>query len=497
MLDKGKRGKKTMIYKARILVYLCLTLSILSIHAKVNFKSSESTFKIAQGAHLILDNPIDSIIGKVIRGLDAEISGSLLGFNNGFYEDFHSSQQLVGDFQPDIIDCVFLNGDKALKGINGQVFAPMVIVEGENNRIEGKVFFGHDIEMFDSASSLTLAMINRCNKNINLNGGIVFLEEDLHFIDNMSFVGSGLIKANNHSIVFGAQPITLSQPLTFEAAADLTMDCNMIISTTLTFSGYNIINGNHNLFTFGDDGHIVIDRDSTLELRHIQIRGLRDHKIRCVDNTGKILLHDSELGLSGNHSFTLGSFALEGELSMFGDYVYAYQTTMTSTIMDHSLIHCEGNFTFSYDPADGNRHLLAFADSTAQIVFKKSNLHVTKGGLQVTKGSVFFDDIARCAVEGDGRIIVGNGTASDDFYMNFSDGSRLELTQGTLDYRNTQTSSIDMSTVNSMIRINGGAIFSLDHSINLGPGRLQFMDNAVLTRPIGVDVNGSVEFLQS
>ena len=93
------------------------------------------------------------------------------------------------------------------------------------------------------------------------------------------------------------------------------------------------------------------------------------------------------------------------------------------------------NITFSYVPAVALNNLIIFEDQTSVLFFNGGRLHVGFSGLQMTKGTIAFDNhtifSSDAAVQSEG-IFFGDGVAANDPFISFSPFSTLELRSGYL-----------------------------------------------------------------
>ena len=227
--------------------YLFISLFIPSnCVAKINVKKSSSTIHVADGAGFIEDGKISDFKGKLIKDSGGTVSGGTITFNNGTYDDSGNKVKMTGELNLDAIKEIVLNGNEIFKGKRGSVVEKLKI-KGKKNRLEGLLQLTNLIELFDKEATMTCALQGRVPCNIALNGGSIFLEEDLHFVDDSFFTGSGIIKVNKRKVKFGSKEITCDASIYFDDACDVELNANMHLSETWTFSGTNILLGNNKI----------------------------------------------------------------------------------------------------------------------------------------------------------------------------------------------------------------------------------------------------------
>jgi len=262
-----------------------------TVVATITFRSGTSVLQASSGASITLDTNIPNCNGTIIKKTGGIFKGQHIVFNNGFIEeDAHNAHNISGTLQP-AAATIILDGHKTYHGLKGKSLQGILVSNGDN-RIEGDIQLGQNIVFTDSTASLTCALLRSLSQNIALNGGTLFLEENLDFIDGKRISGSGTIKANKRRVSFGSQQLPWDASIYFDGANDLAFNSDFIIATTLTFSGSSVINGHGHHLVFGADGHIMIERGSTLELYNLEVQNIAQNSIILLDSASKLVLHD-------------------------------------------------------------------------------------------------------------------------------------------------------------------------------------------------------------
>ncbi len=461
------------------------TISSVGLLANVTFRSRSSTLQFDEGSNFILDKKIHECQGSIIRNSGATISGQDIVFNGGILETEGNRFRLTGTFRATDQENIILNGNKTFRGIAGKA-VQSITVSNKDNRIEGDLILDNALLLQDSNTTLTCALIRRFSQNINLNGGTIYLDEDLKLIEDKKIVSSGKVICNGRRFVLGSKESTWSSDIYFENANNIEMQARLNLESTWTFSGErNAIIGNGNILSLGTLGNIVVERGSSLTIKNVVIQDVSDAKIRCFDDTAKINFQDVIWIQSGDYTFEKGAFTIVGYMDMHGGNKFSLCTGLTSTISHGSALYLEPRFTFSYDPHNQANNLLYFADQTSMLYMIGSNLHTSRGGLALTSGKVVLDGSIRFAAESWNDpaygIQLGDGLG-DDCVLSILNSATLDLDLGHLVYKNIDPASLVTQSAFSILRINALGKFHIEQPFDMGSGRLFLHAHSELIR---------------
>jgi hypothetical protein len=476
------------------------------VFAGFNVKKSNSRINVKSGANFVVDNVINNYKGKLVKEEGASVSGDSINFNEGVLEDAGSKLKLTGNLALGALGRILLDGGKIFKGKRGDNLRALRI-RGKKNRLEGSAQPISEITLDDKNTTVTCALQGRVGCNIVLNGGKVFLEDDLNFADDVFFTGSGVVNLNKRTLRIGATDLTTSATIEFEDARDVECDANLSLESTWTFSGESILKGRGNILCLGSVGEIVVRKNSSLLLQQASIRELKGYNIRCEDTTSTLSLQSVKLRLSDNYSFTQGSIYVRKKLRINGDHKFIYQSAQTSIIGSHTKMIFDRGTTFSFDPiwnssiTDWNlvRDFFEFEDGTAVLELKGATLHVTPTtGMKLKKGKLRIKDESYISSELDGKfhmeegLILGNNNAEDDAKVEIMSGASLVVSGGALSCKNMLASSFEMLSIYSSLSIASGAKLKLHQSLDVSPGTISFGDQSRLARVRGKVLEGSV-----
>lgn len=442
-----KRGVSKGLLK--ITLIFLITYPTLLFPTNFNVGKKTSTVEIKNGASFVTDSQITNYKGRLIKENGASVSGEDFVFDEGTFEDSGTKLSLTGNLSLGQLNKILLGGGKTFKGTRGDILQS-IHVSGNGNRIEGVFQLRDDMTIQDNATTVTFAMVGRMPKNIIMNGGTVNLEEDLHFVDDMFFTGSGVVCLNNRNLHLGSKEMTVNASIYFDQAEDIEFHANTHLASTWTFSHNCIMEGNGKILYLEDGGNIVVECGSRLLMRDMTVFGVTGNNIRCLDCCASFSMQNVIWILSSNYSFTKGAFELIDDFRVKGGNTFAYQTTRTSTVGSNARMIFEESTTFSFDPILDSafsvttaKNLINFTDATSRLVFSASDLYVTKTGLQLTKGTLEFK--GDCNVYSDASnnwegIIFGDGSSADnDLNIDVLPDAHLSLYSGHIWNRNVNS----------------------------------------------------------
>jgi hypothetical protein len=121
---------------------------------------------------------------------------------------------------------------------------------------------------------------------------------------------------------------------------------------------------------------------------------------------------------------------------------------------------------------------LSFADTTAQLILHNASLVTTCSGLQLLNGTLMVEGLSYFSspitiaqtgtpTKSDG-ITLGNGNSTSDCICLISSGAQLVISQGSLNYSNSNPSSLIMQNNFSTIYCSPGASLVLYQTANVG-----------------------------
>lgn len=310
-------------YKIHFVIKLLLIMSFLPLdcHADIFFGSKESGIKIDDQAVMQIATPSPMLIGggTVANQGFGRITGQSIQFNRGIYNFFNSISEVQGVLVPDI-NTIQLGADANNDG--GTMIAnpgglATVLVQNLPGRdiLRGQpLFFGpNDLTIKDPTTILAIAVQNTVNTNITLNGGALFLQDDLCLGDDAIIVDNGTVVFNNRRLSLGGKKSQWDGRIIWDSTLDLTLNSAITLNGTWIFTGAEgQINGNGNVIDLAGGGSIIVAEDSILRLAAVQIKGLgAGGFIKLLPNS-TLVLTNAVLEMDGDFNFDAGTVLVEG-----------------------------------------------------------------------------------------------------------------------------------------------------------------------------------------
>ena len=153
----------------------------------------------------------------------------------------------------------------------------------------------------------------------------------------------------------------------------------------------------------------------------------------------------------------------------------------------------DNNLTFSYDPSNNTKNLVAFEEENAELILNNATIHTTLPGIQFTKGKItikgmcyFVSETQKFEVDErivltDESITFGDSTLpTNDCIVKISVGSTLKVTQGSIRYKNIGSATWQMENNSSTLHLVTGTRLLLHQNLLLNAGGIVFDDKAIL-----------------
>ena len=229
-----------------------------------------------------------------------------------------------------------------------------------------------------------------------------------------------------------------ADPVVFKDVV-LNLNRDLHLYAPITFQGASRLHGNGFGLFFESDGEIVIDLDTELKIRNLDMYNLTGTNLRCSRNNSVMNIGNSKLYLSNNFNFSMGSILFEGDTIISGTTVFCYSSGMGSTINSQVMLGLSNNLTFSYAPSNAQRNLIYMQDQTSILNLNGCTLYSTKTGLQLTRGTLILENKITFSNEGSASseaICLGDGIADNNLSIYLLAGSNLDI-YGRLEYQNT------------------------------------------------------------
>jgi hypothetical protein len=379
-----------------------------------------------------------------------------------------------------------------------------------DNKIYSFAIMENGFALEDSATFCIFDSVFPVSKQLILNGGTLDLNHDLQLSSGAVFAHLGNIVGRSHSIELPSSLSDLGSP---EDGLSLFEDTSLILNSTIqlrseiSFSGNCVIDGRGNTLNLGELGKILVSEDSHLLIKNVKLKGINGSKINCVTSTGTITLHNVEWTQDDDYVFTNGALQFDGDVTMRGSSIFAYQSGQKSTILSDSKMVLDTNFTFSYDPKLNTlKDLIQFIDSSSVLMLDGATLHTTVTGLELQKGTMVVKGDATISSEVliytipdqeheeivDEGITFGSRNSADDFACIILGDAKLTLAQGSLNYKNVVASMFEMGNERSIVNLLPRTTLNVFENLALNKGKMVVGDRVIIARALGKYISGSL-----
>jgi hypothetical protein len=316
-----------------LLLFLCFfTTNCLA--GGFNFGNKQSALVIGNGSFLEVKTPpiplafgmtkpgemeIDG--GALVNDGFGTITGDNIRFKRGMYSFLNSESDLEGVLEPQgeesliklTSNVVYEDGGTMIANPGGLAGFKLSGLPGVNFLRGQPLFFGtNDVELRDSSTLLALAIQNTLNTSITLNGGQLYLQDDLRLGDDAVILDSGRVVFNNRRLSLGGKISTWNGNVIWDGAQDLQLNSAITLNGIWFFLGDGQINGNGNVIDLFNGGIIGIVEGATLRLAGVHIKGLgKSGEIKMAPDA-KLILTDVTIEMDDDYVIDAGTVYIEG-----------------------------------------------------------------------------------------------------------------------------------------------------------------------------------------
>ena len=272
-----------------------------------------------------------------------------------------------------------------------------------DNKMLAFGWFKNGFELEDSTTSCTFESLFLVGGEVCLNGGKLYLNSDIHFSSDSTITSSGKFNLNGYSIIFGN---------------DIIIPDN--IDLQITSSG--IIDGQGHNLILGKFSQILLDGSVSVTFKNIVLKNnlntINKPVIRCTDWYSQLILDNAILGFNDDFAFRNGQLFILDDVQVTGTSKFIYNSVRPSYIQPHSRLKFDPGTTFDYSPSCPNENLIILQDETSELYFDGSTLQTTHTGIQLTKGSLFFDNKVTITTYGEDQLLEFNSIIANHNYGN-------------------------------------------------------------------------------
>ena len=348
-----------------------IAVSVISIDCfagRVRFGSQDSAFKVHDYARLHATKRLTNSGGTISHEVNAHLTGIDILFDTGYLQDGSTEALLTGTFNLPAT----LSGNKVVQ-LRGSLNEPAhfdaepgmalhrIFVSGTNNLLTGQPLLAIPIVLQDASTMLSIGIQNSLDQDITLNGGTLYLHDDLDLDARVLLNGLGTVVFNEKTLSLDPQEQALSNMLYFDSAS-MEMNSGVALSGKWTFSGTSYLNANEYAIDLSLGGTLAIEKGSRLYVSAGKIKGFGTHaggRILFEDENAELHMIGAELELTATYTVTTGKIYAEiHDLNVVTRDRVLYFENDGKLILDGVNVFYEPRETGAYDaiqPAYGIR----------------------------------------------------------------------------------------------------------------------------------------------
>lgn len=326
--------------------------------------------------------------------------------------------------------------------------------------------------MSSSTITCTFSSVFPVSGNLSLHGGQLTLGTDLFMQNSTAFLSPGIIHGDGH-ILDICQSVTgiPSTDRSIFKSVKMFIHGDLNITGTVDFKGACLIDGGKNKIMLGTNGSLKIGHNSTLTLKNVEIDGIKNCNIYCMDDSASLILDNVRWVQSGDYTFSRGSILIENLVDFSSKYKFIYASGLTSTIDSDSRWYFSdlAQVSFGRKRSVSDREPLYFQDYSSILHLENATLVITSSGARLTNGTFLCDrevKIDAGSMASYAGLAIGNGNAGNDPNIKLFPGAALKLTNGLLTYNVVAASNFLNDDVDVKFFREGNCAFLALQNIN-------------------------------
>lgn len=312
--------------------------------------------------------------------------------------------------------------------------------ENTTNKIANYAVMDDGFTLQDSTTTCSFASIFPVTgSRINLNSGKLFLFRDLILTNtSKNIFSSGQIIGNDYSVIISEGMNSIDNNFSFSGVG-VYLNGDLSFKADMTFKYNSFIDGQGNVLDLEDAGSIIVDYPGSLTLKNIEITGVKDSNISCLNDQSLLILSNCKLHLSRDFTFNTGELLFDSDVTICGTSRFIYSTTKTSIINTDSILQIDESAVFHYLPSSVNRDLIYMVDNTSWFYLNGCSLTCSTTGIRLTRGKLLLDNNVTFSSEGGSvseAICFGDNSVDNDIDVHLLAGAQVDV-YGRLEYENT------------------------------------------------------------
>jgi hypothetical protein len=368
------------------------------------------------------------------------------------------------------------------------------MVSGTGNKIHGTGSMEGQIIMAGPGSEVNIGLDGQILNDIQLNYAKVILDRDVNFARSSFFTGQGTVNLQNKNLKLGSASQTIDSQIYFDGSnGQISLNSDVDLDTIWTFSGYCTLDGKNHILDLTSSGTLYVERGSTLVLKNINVYGIQNENLSCVDDSSLVVLDNCVFTLVKDFHYKRGGCKIYNYVELHGEHDLYLDTNCTMSIYNHSTFALNKGITAKLRTinTDSDRHPVWFEHRTSEFKLDTSNVELGPNGAIFTKGKMCLIgdvEIELNSTSTMNGLHVGDGTEDGDFYMVLHPASNFVVGEGdfVMDcYDSTNMRSL--SSFSKFVRLAGNH-FHIKNNFMISNVTMKIDMDTYITAPDGVDI---------
>jgi len=342
--------RKNFLYLFIATLVVAMNYSTLS--AGISFSSDDSKVKLAaSGTKLNVLSGLSINGGTFQRVTGTTMTGANLTFSDGIFMQDDTVMALYDNMTYAPTNIFALTGNSTYDAKETTTSLQGLTATGQNNLVVGSpIFHGTNaLTLADNTTTVSLGIQSVVNRNIVLNGGRIYLSDNLRLGDSGALQGIGSVIFNDYRLVLGGSSSVWTGTTRMINAGDIELNSDVRVAGQLIFDGNGTVNGNGSAFDLSLGGTIRIKANSTVNFNNVKIKGLSAKgkngsgpggNLVFDDPSSSLHLDQAEVELNSNYTFTTGNIYVESASNIgVKSYILTFDQRGTLTVDGTSLTY--------------------------------------------------------------------------------------------------------------------------------------------------------------
>ncbi len=353
-----------------------------------------------------------------------------------------------------------------------------------DNAILAFAWMQHGFALQDSVTTCSFMSAFPVSGTVDLNGGVLTLNQDLILQDEVCLEGIGTILGSNRVLDICSSVTTLAVSNGVISGIRIDLREDILLTGTLTFYGNCTISGNGHTLTLDPHAQLIVGQNATLGLLDLDVSQVHSNNIKCQDDSGVLSLDDVRLILSNDYVFQKGSILFQHDVYLMGNYhTFTYESNCTSTICPESTLCVRDGANFFAQKATVNANQPLYQqDRSANLTFDNGNLVVGPNGLQFLNGTIQFQhtvDIIVTGTSADTGLIIGNSVSTNDPLLYLSSDGVINHITGYVTFNTASSNVIQSGGPSAILMRQNDSFFIIETNLTVPQVTLQLASELV------------------